>query len=235
MDNGVGDLRNGDVPWASVFDAGANVRALTAIQAEGFRAASELVDNFVRIASNGRSGINNVNGNGRPDSATAPLPADPRADLYGALDIEPLIRSWWSMVGQFLVGSAPSSPPPDWTGPATLDLSSAAARGELSVEGELAATVTTEVWLHNTGATDLGEIRLRCSDLLSDDGGVLDADLMTFDPVAVPMPGRSNRGIELKIDISNDVALGIYRGTLLVQGHPSLWLPIALTVRAPVP
>lgn len=58
---------------------------------------------------------------------------------------------------------------------------------------------------------------------------------MTFDPVAVPMPGRSNRGIELKIDISNDVALGIYRGTLLVQGHPSLWLPIALTIRAPVP
>ena len=168
-------------------------------------------------------------------TSAAPVPADRRAELYGALDIEPLIRSWWSMVGQFLVGSAPSSPPADWTGPATLDLSNAVAKGELSVEGELAAAVTTEVWLHNTSATDFGEIRLRCSDLLSDGGGVLDADQVTFDPVDVSMPGRSSRGIELRIDLANDVALGIYRGTLLVQGHPNLWLPIALTVRAPLP
>jgi hypothetical protein len=25
-----------------------------------------------------------------------------------------------------------------------------------------------------------------------------------------------------------------YRGTLLAQGHPDLWLPVVLTVRAPL-
>ena len=37
-----------DLPWASVFDPAANARALSAIQAEGFRAASRIVDRFVR-------------------------------------------------------------------------------------------------------------------------------------------------------------------------------------------
>ena len=37
-----------DLPWASVFDPAANARALSAIQAEGFRAASRIVNRFVR-------------------------------------------------------------------------------------------------------------------------------------------------------------------------------------------
>src|SRR3984957_4436147 len=42
-----------DLPWASVFDPAANARALSAIQAEGFRAASRIVDQFVRaVGSN---------------------------------------------------------------------------------------------------------------------------------------------------------------------------------------
>ena len=36
-----------DLPWASVFDPEANARALSAIQARGFRAATEVVDRFV--------------------------------------------------------------------------------------------------------------------------------------------------------------------------------------------
>ena len=40
-----------DLPWASVFDSAANMRALSAIQADGFRAASELVDRFESAAS----------------------------------------------------------------------------------------------------------------------------------------------------------------------------------------
>jgi hypothetical protein len=48
-----------DLPWASVFDPAANARALSAIQAEGFRAASRIVDRFAKAvgsAGNGQSG-----------------------------------------------------------------------------------------------------------------------------------------------------------------------------------
>ena len=45
-----------DLPWASVFDSAANMRALSAVQADGFRAASELVDRFVRMAAAGLDG-----------------------------------------------------------------------------------------------------------------------------------------------------------------------------------
>ena len=48
---GNGSIR--DLPWASVFDPAANARALSAIQAEGFRAASEILDRFVGMATNG--------------------------------------------------------------------------------------------------------------------------------------------------------------------------------------
>jgi hypothetical protein len=142
-----------------------NARALTSIQAEGFRAASQIVDRFVRIASNG------VNGDGQPASPGAGLSEDRRADLFGATDVEPLIRSWWSVLGQLFVRSAPPRvPAQDSPEPATLQFSNAEARGELTLESEGAGAVTAEVWLHNADVNDLGQVRLRCSDLLSADG-----------------------------------------------------------------
>src|ERR1700739_63056 len=71
VDRGDGDGNINELPWASVFDPAANARALSAIHAEGFRAASELVDRFVPIAAtavarNGRSG-------GRSAPSAAPL------------------------------------------------------------------------------------------------------------------------------------------------------------------
>ena len=43
-----------DLPWASVFDPANNMRALGEIQARGFRAATELVDRFVRMNNRDR-------------------------------------------------------------------------------------------------------------------------------------------------------------------------------------
>jgi hypothetical protein len=228
VDRGNGDGNINELPWASVFDPAANARALSAIQAEGFRAASELVDRFVRIAATG------VSGNGRSTPSAAPLTQDQRADLFGATDIEPLIRSWWSMVGQFLLGSAPRALDSPAADPATLDFTNAEAKGRLDLEATVPGTTTAEVWLHNRAANDLGEVQLRCSDLLAHDGGVMGSGAVTFIPAAVPMPGRSSRGIELKIEVQQGVQPGLYRGTLLVDGHPELWLPVVLTVRSSV-
>jgi hypothetical protein len=105
VNGGNGDGHNGGLPWASVFDPAGNARALTGIQAEGFRAASQIVDRFVRIASNG------LNGDGQPASPGARLSDDQRADLLGATDVEPLIRSWWSVLGQLFIRSAPPRVP----------------------------------------------------------------------------------------------------------------------------
>jgi hypothetical protein len=228
VDRGNGDGNINELPWASVFDPAANARALSAIQAEGFRAASELVDRFVRIASTG------VSGNGRSTPSTPPLTQDQRADVFGATDIEPLIRSWWSMVGQFLLGSAPRALDSPAADPATLDFSNAEAKGRLDLEATVPGTTTAEVWLHNRVAKDMGEVQLRCSDLLAHDGGVIGSGAVTFIPTAVPMPGRSSRGIELKIEVPQGIQPDLYRGTLLVEGHPELWLPVVLTVRSSV-
>ena len=228
MDRVNGDGNINELPWASVFDPAANARALSAIQAEGFRAASELVDRVVRIASTG------LNGNDRSTPSAATLTQDQRADLFGATDIEPLIRSWWSMVGQFLLGSAPRALDSPAADPATLDFSNAEAEGRLDLEATAPGTTTAEVWLHNRAAKDLGEIELRCSDLLAHDGSVMGSGAVTFIPAAVLMPGRSSRGIELKIEIPQGVQPRLYRGTLLVEGHPELWLPVVLTVRSSV-
>ena len=228
MNSNVGDGANSDLPWASVFDPAANARALNAIQAEGFRAASELVDRFVRIATTG------LNGSDRPTTPTARLTNSDRHDLFGATDVEPLIRSWWAMIGQFLLGSAPRTPASAPVDSATLDLSNTEANGKLDLAASSPGAAKTEVWLNNRGANDLGLVKLRCSDLLAHDGSVIGSPTVTFNPAAVAMPARSSRGVELKIEVPQVVQPNTYRGTLLAEGHPDLWLPVVLTVRSPL-
>jgi hypothetical protein len=224
MDGGNnGDIH--DVPWASIFDPAANVRALTAVQAEGFRAASELVDRFVRMVAT------------RPDGGAAtvrqaaPLSAEQRADLLGATDVEPLIRSWWAMAGQFLMGGAPQTSAPVAAISPALDFTDSAASGRLEFETEVGGTATGEVWLHNAADHDLGRICLRCSELMAEDGSVIDAAATRLNPKAVPVPGRSSRGVGVTAKVAKKVKPGVYRGTMFVEGRPELWLPVALTVR----
>jgi hypothetical protein len=44
------DASVSDIPWAAVFDPALNIRALGEIQARGFRAATEVVNRFIRSA-----------------------------------------------------------------------------------------------------------------------------------------------------------------------------------------
>lgn len=224
MDGGNdGDIH--DVPWASVFDPAANVRALTAVQAEGFHAASELVDRFVRMVAT------------RPDGGAATvrqaasLSDEQRSDLLGATDVEPLIRSWWALAGQFLMGGAPQTPSPAAAISPALDFTGSAATGRLEFDTEAGGTATAEVWLHNAADHDMGRIRLRCSELMAADGSVIEAAAARLNPKAVPVPGRSSRGVGIMIKVAKKTKPGLYRGTVLVEGRPELWLPVALTVR----
>lgn len=236
------DGSNANVPWASVFDPAANARALSAIQAEGFRAASKLVDRFVGRAT-GNSNGNSVNGNGH--GAAAGASAVPAVNGNGGsqsenLDLEQLMKSWWLIAGQFLVGSARVASAPfigatsqDRGGSASLDLGNARGDGTLELHAESLGRATGEVWLHNRGPDDLGDVVLRCSELLAHDGDAVVAAAVQFEPKIVPMPRRSSRGVAISIALPPRVRPGVYRGTLLASGNPDLWLPVVLTVRMP--
>ena len=224
MNRGIEDAGFNDLPWASVFDPAANARALSSIQAEGFRAASELVDRLVGITRTG------LNGTDWPTISTAPLTNEQRADIFGATDVTPLIRSWWSVVGQMLLGSdAPNPSAPE--GP-TLDLEKAQAAGRLDLVVSAPGVATAEVWLHNRGTTDFGDVTLHCSDLLAHDGNVISSDDVRADPRVVVMPARSSRGITVEFKVSQDVHPGTYRGNLQASGGPELWLPVTIAVEA---
>lgn len=209
-----------DLPWASVFDPAANARALSAIQAEGFRAASQIVDRFIRI----------VTPEAGPEGAAQPAAAGASAANVVS-DLETLTRSWWSMVGRMLLLSTPTGTGPN--GATTFDLANDESAGKVALRADIGGVACAEVWLHNRGAENLGEVVLRCSDLLSADGHVVPSNSIVLDPPRVPIPARSSRGVTLNVLTGEGVRPGTYRGTFLVEGHPKLWLPVVLVVGVP--
>jgi hypothetical protein len=216
-----------DLPWASVFDPAANARALSAIQAEGFRAASQIVDRFIRIVTP-EAGADG-GGGGTPEQLVTSAAASNVVS-----DLETMTRSWWSMVGRMLLQSAPKTGAGS-DGATTLDLANAESTGQIDLVADVGGSASTEVWLHNRSADDRGEIALRCSDLLSSDGHLFQAESISLEPAVVPMPARSSRGIAMNVSVGEYVRPGLYRGTLLVEGHPQLWLPVGLVVSMPTP
>ncbi|MGA8328457.1 MAG: hypothetical protein WB777_04120 [Mycobacterium sp.] len=219
-----------DVPWASVFDPAANARALSAIQAEGFRAASRIVDRFVNAVGP------SANGEAAGTSADA-VEDNPAVDGRGAVDglgeFERFTRAWWSMAGQFLLRSMPTTATAPGSGSVSLDVNSPNGAGSVSFDAAVGGSASAEVWLHNRGADDRGDVRLHCSDLLSHDGNVVRASAVDIDTDVVTMSRRSSRGVAITIDVGAEIRPGVYRGTLLAGGHPDLWLPVVLTVRMP--
>lgn len=204
-----------DLPWAAAFDPAANARVLSSVQARGFRAATEVVNRFVRMAEEGLNGGDPASGG---SAATA------------GRDVDRVLSAWQKVADQLmrsLSGTAQAAQADD----ARLDLANASSSGQLVLAAEQPGAVSTEVWLHNGGAADMGKVRLRCSDLLSHDGAVISSAAVRFEPDVVPMFARSSRGVTVAVDVGDDVAPGCYRGTLLADGHADVWLPIALTVR----
>jgi hypothetical protein len=208
----------GDLPWASVFDPDMNMRAVGAIQARGFRAATEVVNRLLKTAG----GI-------KADQSVSD--SDDKPHAHGkAPDVDRFVETWQKMVGQVARSIRDSVAAP--MGAASFDLGQVAASGEISVETDGAGTAAAEVWLHNRGATDLGKVRLRCSDLLAHDGSLIEAAAVRFEPDVVPMPARCSRGVTVEVDVGDDVVPAHYRGMLLADGYSDVWLPIALVVRS---
>ena len=158
-----------DLPWASVFDPAANARALSAIQAEGFRAASRIVDRFVRAVGSNPNG--EVAGR-RTQTTNGNAAVNGNGAVDGIQEFERLTRAWWSMTGQFLLRSIPATAK---TGsePVSLDVGDPGSKRGVNFDVAVGDSASCEVWLHNRGSDDRGDVRLHASDLLSHDGNVI--------------------------------------------------------------
>jgi hypothetical protein len=208
-----------------VFDPAMNIRALGEIQARGFRAATEIVDRFVRMAD-----TNAVTDSIDSKQAPSPHPAaDPRGDqATPPPDVDRVLQLWQRLAAQVAESLRGAARPHG--GVATVDVQHATSSGAVSLVAREPGAVSTEVWLHNAGADDLGKVRLRCSDLLAHDGALIGSAMVRFEPDTVPMVARCSRGITVQIDVPDDIGPGHYRGTLLADGYPDIWLPVVLTV-----
>ena len=115
----------------------------------------------------------------------------------------------------------------------SLDVSGAGVGRGLNLDVAVGESASSEIWLHNRGSDNRGEVRLHTSDLLGHDGSVISAAAVRVDTEVVPMPARSSRGVVVTVDVGPEVRPGVYRGTVLANGNPDLWLPVMLTVRLP--
>jgi hypothetical protein len=206
-----------DLPWATVFDPVANARALSAIQARGFSAATQLVDRFIKIAES------STNGTAQKAASNTNKATDNDVDL--------ILSTWWSLFGQ-LLRTMPGAGALRGDG-ARFDLADETASGGVRLDADGPGLVIGEVWLHNSGTHDIESVRLRCSDLLAHDGAKVSSDAVRFAPEKFTLPARSSRAVSLQVDVTPGIAQGRYRGTLLAEGYPELWLQVTLTLRTP--
>ena len=228
-----------DIPWTSVFDPALNIRALGEIQARGFRAATEVVNRFIRPADT-KSVADSVNSAQAPGDQAAPPPgeqappppgeqAPPPGDQAPPLpDVDRVLQVWQRLAAQAVESLRGVAQPR--VAVASVDIQEATSSGAVSLVASEPGAVSTEVWLHNRGADDLGKVRLRCSDLLAHDGALIESALVRFEPDTVPMVARCSRGVTVEIDVPDNTAAGNYRGTMLADGYPDIWLPVVLRV-----
>jgi hypothetical protein len=194
-----------------MFDPVAGVRAMADIQAEGLRAASDLLERVLgpdQEVSTSRS--------------SAP-PSAPGGD-YAAL-----VDAWAELLQRVATGLAPPAERGTLTVPVDSDAVAPPVRLELEDSGE-SQSAAGEFWLHNGTSAAVGPLVLSCGPLSTPGGETLEARV-DFDPAELPpLPPRSSRGVAVSVAIGARPSPGLYRGTIQAEGAPALWLPIEVAV-----
>ena len=192
MDND--DASIADLPWASVFDPANNVRALGAIQDRGFRAATER-----------RQPIRPDDRQGSRRRQRAALRAEARGrgcrDLSGSGPDTHISAERREPAGSIGARIATQHRPKR-----RLDLVNSASSGQAVLEADRArADCRPRCGCTTAVRSDMGKVRLRCSDLLSHDGALIASSCVRFEPDIVPMPARCSRGVTVEVDVATIV------------------------------
>jgi hypothetical protein len=206
--NSQGQGANGRKRSGALFDPVAGMRAMAEIQADGLRAASELLDRMLKTDEHVP-----------PTSARSPQ-----------RDYTALVDAWAELLQRMAAGLAEPAEPDHLTVP--VDSSAVGPTVRFLLERcEPPARASAEIWLHNGTSAAVGPLVLRCGELAASDGTVLDCARVLFDPTEVDLlPPRSSRGVLASLAASAAVRPGIYRGTIQADGAPKLWLPVEATV-----
>lgn len=201
---------NGGKRSGPLFDPVAGMRAMADIQADGLRAASELLERML----------------GSDHQAPPPRARSPEPQ-YSAL-----VDAWAELLQRIAAGLAR----PVDSGAVTIPVDSGAVGPPVRLvleRSEPRESATTEIWLHNGTSAPVGPLVLRCGELAAPDGTVLDAAQVRFDPGEVAaLPPRSSRGVLVSLAASGPLRPGIYRGTIQADGAPKLWLPVEAAVES---
>ncbi len=192
---------------AGKFDPVAGMRVMADIQAEGLRAAGELLERMLR---------SEPDRNGRAPSPVA--------------DYMTLVDTWADLVRQTVFGSGQPGQPGAVTVP--VDASGVGPAVRLALDDSAAHTAANaEVWLHNGTDSAVGPLVMRCGALRNSDGKKLKGAKVRFAPREVEvLPPRSSRAVTVSVAPEDAPRPGIYRGTIQAQGAPSLWLPLEVTI-----
>jgi hypothetical protein len=195
-----------------IFDPVAGVRAMADIQAEGLRAASELLERVLgpdQEAATGRSQTHSSTRNG---------------------DYSALVDAWAELLQRVATGLAPPAERGTVTVPVDSEAVALPLRLELEGSGQ-PETAAGEVWLHNGTSAAVGPLVLRCGPLSTASGEALEARV-DFDPDELPpLPPHSSRGVAVSVALGARPCPGLYRGTIQAKGAPALWLPVEVAVQ----
>jgi hypothetical protein len=200
--NGGGDPKRA-VPR---FDPVAGMRAVADIQAEGLRAAGDLLERMLRS---------------EPD-APIPRPRSAGGELSGLVD------AWADLMRRTVAALAAPGEPDALT--AAVDADGAGPQVRLALN-RAPEGAEAEVWLHNGTFGAVGPLVLRCGPLSDADGTVLDGASVSFEPPEVELlPPRSSRAVVVSLAAARPLRPGTYRGTIQAHGAPRLWLPLEVVI-----
>jgi hypothetical protein len=213
-------------PWASLFDPVANAQAFADVQAQGLRAASELIERLARSVDGDESAPTEATADkgGEQDGESATAPSS---------DAARLIEVWIELLQRASTSFARTSGRSASNPRLEIDLETGSGPSRLRLDVDSAGSLTAgpaEVWLHNGTPAALGPLALRCGDLCAPDGETLAAELVCDPTALAELPARSSRGVALTVVKNGELRAGTYRGLIQVDGAPKVWLPVEIGV-----
>ena len=183
----------------------------------GFRAASEVVDRFIRLMGDDPRPPSQPTGEDR--SAFRQL----RADLARAVDANlDLVRRAFDLYAgaiDKLLGGDPGAGSRHFQMPPVLP-------------GHQASST---LWIHNTTVAAATSLRLHGSELVSHMGNSISADAWRFEPTEIDIaPPGSSLPVAVDLEVSEDIPPAIYRGHVFVTNLPGEYMTVEVEVVQPI-